>query len=114
LRKDILGERHPDTIRASSNLAVTYSALGRHREAEQLAQDVLTLRTQVLGETHPDTLSSLCTLAFCLYDLGQHLQAHAHAEKAKVSMEKLSYRHPDYDDCVSLLVMIDNELSAST
>jgi tetratricopeptide (TPR) repeat protein len=114
LRKEILGERHPDTVLASANLCVTYSQLGRHREAEQLARDVLTLRTQVLGETHPDTLSSLYNLAVCQYKLDQHLQAHAHADKAKVSMEKLSYKHPWYDYCVSLLVMIDNELSAST
>jgi tetratricopeptide (TPR) repeat protein len=114
LRKEILGERHPDNILASANLSVTYSQLGRHREAEQLARDVLTLRTQVLGETHPDTLSSLYNLASYQYELGQYLQAYAHVDKAKVSMEKLSYKHPWYDDCVSLLGMIDDELSAST
>jgi tetratricopeptide (TPR) repeat protein len=113
LSKEILGERHPDTILASANLSVSYSQLGRHREAEQVARDVLTLRTQVLGETHPDTLSSLYTLAICQYELGQYLQAHAHADKAKVSMEKLSYKHPAYDYCVSLIANIDSEFSAS-
>jgi tetratricopeptide (TPR) repeat protein len=113
MSKEILGERHPDTILASANLSVSYSQLGRHREAEQSAQDVLTLRTQVLGETHPDTLSSLYNLAVCQYELGQYLQAHAHADKAKVSMEKLSYKHPAYDPCVSLIATIDSEFSAS-
>jgi hypothetical protein len=52
LSKEILGERHPDTIRASANLARSYSALEQHWQAEQLEQDVLRLRKETLGKRH--------------------------------------------------------------
>ncbi|PVF91628.1 hypothetical protein CPB86DRAFT_662119, partial [Serendipita vermifera] len=36
LRKEILGERHPDTILASANLAGSYHQLGQYQQAKEL------------------------------------------------------------------------------
>jgi len=55
LRKSVLGEKHPDTIRAMANLAVTYHIRHHYDEAEKLEVNVLNLRRQILGNKHPDT-----------------------------------------------------------
>jgi cytochrome c-type biogenesis protein CcmH/NrfG len=63
LRRELLGEKHPDTIRSMAELATTYHAQGRYDEALQLHQTALDLRHHVLGENHPDTMQSVAYLA---------------------------------------------------
>ena len=63
LRKEILGERHPETIRASSNLAITYRDLGRMEDARVLEEEILRLRKEILGEQHPHTILASNNLA---------------------------------------------------
>src|SRR5947207_8686519 len=63
LRKTVLGEKHPDTIRAMANLASTWRKQGRSDEAEQLEAQVLELRKTVLGEKHPDTILASINMA---------------------------------------------------
>jgi hypothetical protein len=54
-RRRDLGEDHPDTLAAASNLAVSLRAAGESRE---LGEDTLARRRRVLGEDHPDTGAS--------------------------------------------------------
>jgi hypothetical protein len=63
LQKEVLGEKHPDTITAMANLALTWRQQGRSNEAEQLQIEVLELRKEVLGEKHPDTIRAMANLA---------------------------------------------------
>jgi hypothetical protein len=63
LRRDVLGEKHPDTIESMAELAVTYHAQERYDEAEKIKVEVLALRRNVLGEKHPDTIRSMAELA---------------------------------------------------
>ncbi|KAI8667643.1 NB-ARC domain-containing protein [Fusarium keratoplasticum] len=56
LRRDVLGEKHPDTIRSMASLASTYHQQGRYDEAEKLKDEALDLRRDVLWEKHPDTI----------------------------------------------------------
>jgi hypothetical protein len=44
LQKEILGEKHPDTIRSMANLAVTYRWQGQSVKAEELEQLITNLR----------------------------------------------------------------------
>ncbi|KAL7904014.1 hypothetical protein GGI35DRAFT_464282 [Trichoderma velutinum] len=37
LRREILGDKHPDTISSMADLAATYRALGRDEDADKLA-----------------------------------------------------------------------------
>ena len=67
LRREELGERHPDTITSLNNYAVALQALGRMDEAEPIYAEALRLRREVLGERHPDTLSSLSVYASALH-----------------------------------------------
>lgn len=51
-----LGEEHPDTLGAMSNVATTMAQAGELGAARGLHQRVLELRRAGLGERHPDTL----------------------------------------------------------
>jgi tetratricopeptide (TPR) repeat protein len=75
LRRDMLGEDHPDTLRSANNLAVDLRALGAPQRARQLNDDTLTRRRRVLGDDHPDTLLSVTNLAADLRALGEYEQA---------------------------------------
>jgi Tetratricopeptide repeat len=57
-RRRDLGEDHPDTLAAASNLAVSLRAAGEYQAARELGEDTLARRRRVLGEDHPDTGAS--------------------------------------------------------
>ncbi|KAJ6125832.1 hypothetical protein N7471_010325 [Penicillium samsonianum] len=63
LRKQVLGDKDPDTIRSMAELATTYHEQGRYKKAEAMTVKALELRHQVLGDTHPDTIRSAADLA---------------------------------------------------
>jgi tetratricopeptide (TPR) repeat protein len=58
LRKDLLGDRHPDVANSLNNLAALYCYQNRFTEAEPLLLQALEIRQQVLGNTHPHTLNT--------------------------------------------------------
>ena len=74
-RHKVLGEKHPHTISATSNLALTYRGLGKYAEAEKLQIKVLNVRNKILGEEHPDTISASSNLALTYRDLGKYTEA---------------------------------------
>jgi len=47
-RNKIFGEEHPDTILAMGNLALAYSNLGKHTEAEKLQIQVVDAKRNFL------------------------------------------------------------------
>ena len=51
-RRRDLGEDHPDTLAAASNLAVSLRAAGEYQAARELGEDTLARRRRVLGEDH--------------------------------------------------------------
>ena len=65
-RRRDLGEDHPDTLAAASNLATIVHHRGEYQAARELGEDTLARRRRVLGEDHPDTLASADNLAFSL------------------------------------------------
>ena len=65
-RNRILGVKHPDTITAMENLAVTYGHLGKYMEAEELEIQVL----DAIGEEHPHTINAMACLATTYQNLG--------------------------------------------
>ena len=58
LRREVLGERHPDTAFSLKNKALTLQELGRVAEAEPLFGEALALRRDRLGDGHADTIVS--------------------------------------------------------
>ena len=82
LSREVLGERHPDTLTSLNNLAVLYESQGRYGEAEPLFEQALQLRREVLGERHPDTLTSLNNLAALYESQGRYGEAEPLYEQA--------------------------------
>ena len=61
LRREVLGEYHPDTLASMNILARIYQRCGKLEAAEKM-QEVLRLYKEVLGEHNPDTLTSINNL----------------------------------------------------
>ncbi|KAJ7479541.1 hypothetical protein FB451DRAFT_1171646 [Mycena latifolia] len=74
-RTELLGEYHPNTLTAMTNLAVTLSDLGQLKEAEELQTMVLDKCREILGDDHPDMLLAMANLAATLSTLGQFNKA---------------------------------------
>ncbi|WP_405566925.1 tetratricopeptide repeat protein [Streptomyces sp. NBC_01167] len=55
-QRRVLGDDHPDTLRAAANLAVDLAASGEVEAARALGEDTLERQRRVLGEDHPNTL----------------------------------------------------------
>jgi len=68
---DRLGADHPDTLRASTRLAVALRTMRRYQEARELNEDTLARRRRLWGDDDPDTLISAGNLAGDLRGLGK-------------------------------------------
>lgn len=77
VRKRVLGEEHPDTLRSIHHLAETYYKQGWWKEAELLQVLVMKARKRLLGEEHPDTLKSIRNLAATYRNQGRREKAEA-------------------------------------
>ena len=95
-RRRDLGEDHPDTLAAASNLAVSLRAAGEYQAARELGEDTLARRRRVLGEDHPDTLTSADNLAGALFELGEYQAARELNEDILARRRRvLGEDHPD-------------------
>jgi tetratricopeptide (TPR) repeat protein len=96
LYKEVLGEKHPNTIQAMSSLASTWWQQGRSDEAEQLELKVLKLRKEVLGIKHPDTIRAMANLAltWCQQDRSDEAEQ-LELEVLELCKEVLGIKHPD-------------------
>ncbi|MEB3291352.1 MAG: CHAT domain-containing protein, partial [Leptolyngbya sp.] len=68
IRRELLGDRHPNVATSLNNLALLYQAQGRYGEAEPLYQESLAIRREQWGDRHPDVANSLNNLAL-LYQI---------------------------------------------
>ena len=66
IRRDILGEDHPDTAHSYNDLAETLRAQGKYAEAEAMHRRALAICLKALGEDHPHTATSYNNLAVTL------------------------------------------------
>lgn len=58
LHRDVLGDRHPETLNVVHRLSIARHGLGRRQDALEMMQKCLLVQRQVLGEGHPMTLES--------------------------------------------------------
>jgi hypothetical protein len=124
-RRRDLGEDHPDTLAAASNLAVSLRAVGglpgtltsfpgslasslhrgEQQAARELDEDTLVRRRRVLGEDHPDTLASASGLAISLRAVGERQAARELNEDTLARRRRvLGEDHPDTLAAASNLV----------
>ena len=62
IRKRMLGEEHPDTLKSMDSLARIYHGQGQTNAAIQLMTRVVQLRREKIGLGHPHTISASSTL----------------------------------------------------
>jgi len=75
IRKQVLGEEHPDSLTSMANLALCTSTQDRWKEAEDMQVQVMEITKQVLGEGPPDTLRSMENLVFTNHNQGRRKKA---------------------------------------
>ncbi len=64
---NVLGDEHPQSLRAMQGLATVFACEGRFVEAEALHRDTFETQIRILGEDHPDTVGSMneLVIAYC-------------------------------------------------
>jgi len=111
LSKEVLGEKHPDTLTVINNLAGIYQNLGRLSEALPLYEKNYRLSKEVLGEKHLDTLLRINNLASIYLELGRLSEALPLHEKGyRLSKEVLGEKHPNTLKSMNNLAMIYQDL----
>ncbi|KAI7762669.1 hypothetical protein LZL87_014290 [Fusarium oxysporum] len=111
LRREVLGKKHPDTIRSMANLAATYHQQGRYDEDEEITVKVLELRREVLGKKHPDTISSMADLATAYHAQGRYDKAlQLHQTALDLRRHVLGENHPDTMQSVAYLTSTQDAL----
>ena len=103
-RNRTLGVEHPDTIRASANLAKSYQDLRKYSEAEKMEIQVLDARNHFLGAEHPDTINAMADLA----ETYRALNKCTEAEKLEIQVVDarnriLGSQHPDTINAIANL-----------
>ncbi|WUH89658.1 FxSxx-COOH system tetratricopeptide repeat protein [Streptomyces sp. NBC_00433] len=83
------GPDHPKTLNSRHHLADALDLFGRHQEAADHHQHVLSTRERVLGADHPDTLLSRNDLANALDHLGRHQEAADHHRQILTARERV-------------------------
>ena len=108
---ELLGEDHPDTLRALNELAITYGDLGDYAKAKELCEPVYEKSLEILGEDHPDTLKVLNNLAAAYRNLGDNEKAKELYEQIyKKRVEKLGEDHPETLGTLGYLAVVYRNL----
>ncbi|MEW5871000.1 MAG: tetratricopeptide repeat protein [Chloroflexota bacterium] len=96
IRRQALGEAHPNTATSLNNLGSLLQDLGELQAARPYLEQALAITRQALGEAHPDTASSLNNLGLLLQALGELQAARSYLEQAlAITRQALGEAHPD-------------------
>ena len=95
IRREVLGERAPDTAVSLNNMGYILASQGELTAARGYYEQALSIYREVLGERHPDTAQSLNNLAGVLESQGELTAARDYFEQAlSIKREVLGERHP--------------------
>ena len=115
--RETLGNRHPDTLAAISNLGGLLHAKGDLAAAEPLCREALEVRRETLGDRHPSTLASINSLGWLLMDKGDLATAESLCHEAiEVQRETFGDRHPSTLTSISnlgVLLQAKGDLAAA-
>jgi serine/threonine-protein kinase len=89
LRREVLGDDHPDTVQARSNLASTLFRLGQYDRAEAVYQEIVAIRRHLLGPDHPVLARTLSSLAVVQQQRGRLAAAEASLREALAMRRRL-------------------------
>jgi serine/threonine protein kinase len=103
IRRRLLGEDHPDTIRSLHNYANVLQHLGHSAQAEPLQREALERSRRVLGNDNTKTLEALNNHAFVLGELGRAAEAEPLYKEA---LER--YRRVSGEDHIDTINALNN------
>ncbi|NEO55845.1 MAG: tetratricopeptide repeat protein [Okeania sp. SIO3B5] len=96
IRKNVLGDDHPNVATSMNNLALLYYLQGKYTEAEPLFQQSLAIWKEKLGDNHLDVAKSLNNLALLYESQGRYTEAEPlYQQSLAIRKEKLGDNHPD-------------------
>jgi tetratricopeptide (TPR) repeat protein len=95
LSQQVLGERHPESLKAMGNLAGTLAMGGDLVEARKYQERVVQLTREVLGEEHPDTLVAMNNLGETLRMLGEFPTARALQQRVLDANDRIGHDRPE-------------------
>ncbi len=94
-KKEILGDKHPDTAFSYNYLANIYDALGKYSETLKLYEKALAINLETLGKRHKDTAATYSNIARVYDSQGNYLKALALYQRALlIEEEVLGEKHP--------------------
>ena len=70
-QREVLGDKHPETLESMARLALLLQDVAKLDEAEALLREAMNGRRDVLGAMHRDTLSTFHQMAMLLNDQGK-------------------------------------------
>ncbi|MFE9531211.1 tetratricopeptide repeat protein [Streptomyces sp. NPDC006631] len=85
----LLGDNHPDTLTARSNLAASYQEAGRNDEAIPIKERAVVDLERLLGNDHPNTLIARSNLATSYQEAGRNDEAIPILERVLAEHERL-------------------------
>ena len=101
IRRGLLGEDDPYTLRSMNSLGWLYAKQLRYDQAEPLFIKGLATSRRALGEEHPETLAYMGDLAVVYAAQGQREKAEQlYIETLELSRPILGQEHPDVLDCM--------------
>ncbi len=107
IRKQVLGQAHPNYVTSLNNLAALYYSKGEYDQALSLYEQALAIQEQVLGQVHPDYANSLNNLALLYKSKGEYDRALPLYDRALVIRKQvLGQTHPDYAQSLNNLAML--------
>lgn len=96
LRRESLGDQHPDTIASLVSYGALLREAGRLKDAQPVLEEALRTSTATLGERHTDRLEALSAYGMMLVALGRAVEAEPLlAEALTLRREVLGEEHPD-------------------
>ncbi|MFP6855207.1 MAG: toll/interleukin-1 receptor domain-containing protein [Opitutales bacterium] len=107
----LVGEKHPDTLRAQMDLATLYRSQGIFERAEELCGQALETLKQTQGEDDPVTIRAMNDLASVYFAQGKLAQAKSRFRSAlELSRIHLGSEHPETLRTAARLVRTHKEL----
>jgi hypothetical protein len=95
IRRELLGEEHPDCASNLNRLGVQHHGLAAYAAARSAFLQALAIRRKVLGEEHPDTAMCYDNVASILFLQGKYAEAEPLVRKALAIRQKvLGEDHP--------------------
>jgi CHAT domain-containing protein/tetratricopeptide (TPR) repeat protein len=106
IRRETLGEQHPDYATTLNDLADLHKKMGAYTAAEPLLRQALEIRRETCGQQHPDYATTLNSLANLLCEMGDYAAAEPLLRQAlEIRREALGPDHPKYAACLNNLAV---------